>query len=319
MRAVVCDHVGDPPVVRAGELPEAVAGPGQVEIVVAASGANFPDVLMVRGQYQFRPEPPFAPGLEVAGTVASGDGFAAGERVMAFVPHGGWAERVVADAANVFPMPPGMPFEVGAVLPVVYGTAIHALVDRAGVTPGETLVVLGGAGGVGLAAVQVGKALGARVVAVVGSDEKEEAAAAAGADAVVRHDRDDLRAALRAMAPDGVDVVFDPVGGDATETAFRSLAWGGRLLVIGFAAGAIPSIPANLALLKGASLVGVFWGRFAEQAPDANRSHFATLTDWWQHGRVTPTITGRFGLDEGAEVLARLAGRRVVGKLVITP
>ena len=241
---------------RVGELPDPAAAPGQVEIVVAASGANFPDVLMVRGQYQFRPEPPFAPGLEVAGTVASGDGFPTGERVMAYVPHGGWAERVVADAANVFPMPPGMPFEVGAVLPVVYGTAIHALVDRGGLTPGETLVVLGGAGGVGLAAVQVGRLLGARVVAVVGSDDKERAATAAGADAVVRHDRDDLRDALRAAAPDGVDVVFDPVGGDATEIAFRSLSWGGRLLVVGFAAGAIPAIPANLPLLKGASLVG---------------------------------------------------------------
>jgi NADPH2:quinone reductase len=319
MRAVVCDHVGDPPFVRVGELPEPVAGAGQVEIVVAASGANFPDVLMVRGQYQFRPEPPFAPGLEVAGTVASGDGFRAGERVMAFVSHGGWAERVVADAANVFPMPPGMPFEVGAVLPVVYGTAIHALVDRGGLTPGETLVVLGGAGGVGLAAVQVGRVLGARVVAVVGSDDKEGAATAAGADAVVRHDRDDLRGAPRAAAPDGVDGAFDPVGGDATEVAFRSLSWGGRLLVVGFAAGAIPAIPANLPLLKGASLVGVFWGRFADQAPDANRAHFATLTDWWEHGKIAPAITGRFGLDDGAEVLARLAGRRVVGKLVVTP
>ena len=319
MKAVVCDRVGDPPSVRVGELPEPAAGPGQVKILVAAAGANFPDVLMVRGQYQFRPEPPFAPGLEVAGTVASGDGFPVGERVMAYVPHGGWAERVAADAANVFPMPPGMPFEIGAVLPVVYGTAIHALVDRGRLTRDETLVVLGGAGGVGLAAVQVGRALGARVVAVVGSDDKERAAAGAGADAVVRHDREDLRDALRTAAPDGVDVVFDPVGGDATEVAFRSLAWGGRLLVVGFTAGAIPSIPANLPLLKGASLVGVFWGRFAQLAPEANRANFATLTGWWQQGTIAPSVTGRFGLEEGPEVLRRLAERRVVGKLVVMP
>jgi NADPH:quinone reductase len=319
MRAVVCDRVGDAPSVGVGELPEPVAGPGQVEIDVAAAGANYPDVLMVRGLYQFRPEPPFAPGLEVAGTVASGEGFSAGDRVMAFVPHGGWAERVAADAADVFPMPPGMPFEVGAVLPVAYGTAIHALVDRAALAAGETLVVLGAAGGVGLAAVQVGRALGAHVVAVVGSDDKERAAAAAGADVVVRHDREDLRDALRVAAPDGVDVVFDPVGGDATEVAFRSLAWGGRLLVVGFAAGAIPSIPANLPLLKGASLVGVFWGRFTQLGPEANRAHFATLTDWWQQGTIAPSVTGRFGLEEGPEVLTRLAERRVVGKLVITP
>lgn len=321
MRAAVCDRAGEAGGISPGELPAPVAGPGQVEIAVAAAGVNFPDLLMVRGVYQFRPDPPFAPGLEVAGTVVASqdDRFAAGDRVMAFVNHGGWAERVVVDAAGVAPMPDAMPFEVGAVMPVVYGTAIHALVDRTRLEHGETLVVLGAAGGVGMAAVQIGRTMGARVIAVVSSEEKAEAAMASGAEAVVRYDREDLRDRLRLLAPPGVDVVFDAVGGDATEAAFRSLGWGGRLAVIGFASGSIASIPANLPLLKGSSLVGVFWGRFAQLEPDANRAHFATLGEWWGAGSIAPQITGRHGLDEAGTVLRRLGERSVVGKLVIVP
>ncbi|MBA2338111.1 MAG: NADPH:quinone oxidoreductase family protein [Acidimicrobiia bacterium] len=321
MRAAVCVRVGDDAGVELGELPDPVAGPGQVEIAVAAAGVNFPDLLMVRGLYQFRPEPPFAPGVEVAGTVAaSADaGFAPGLPVMAYVSHGGWAERVVVDAAQVFPIPAAMLFEVAAVIPVGYGTAIHALVDRARIQPGETLVVLGAAGGVGLASVQLGRILGARVIAVVSAEDKAAAAAAAGAEAVVRYDREDLRDRLGALAPDGVDVVFDPVGGDVTEVAFRSLGWGGRLLVIGFTSGSIASLPANLPLLKGSAMVGVFWGRFAELEPDANRAHMETLGGWWSDGSIDPHISGRYRLDEAAEALHRVAGRQVIGKLVVVP
>jgi NADPH2:quinone reductase len=290
-----------------------------VAIEVAAAGVNFPDLLMVRGLYQARPEPPFAPGLEVAGTVVAGDGFAAGDRVMAFVPHGGWAERVTAATTNTHPVPEAMPFEVAAVLPVAYGTAVHALVDRAMLAAGETLLVLGGGGGVGLAAVEVGVLLGARVVAVVGSEEKQVAAEAAGAEVALRRQAVDLRQTLTEVAPDGIDVVFDPVGGESTEAAFRSLGWGGRLLVVGFAAGSIPRLPANLALLKGASLVGVFWGRFAELRPDANAAHLRELVAWWEQGGLDPVISGRFGLADGAQVLGRLAAGDVVGKLVIVP
>lgn len=321
MRAAVCHQVGNDAGVEVGELPDPVAGPGQVEIAVTAAGVNFPDLLMVRGLYQFRPEAPFAPGMEVAGTVTASEdaGYTTGSPVMAYLSHGGWAERVVVDATQVFPIPAAMPLEVAAVLPIAYGTAIHALVDRAGLQPGETLVVLGAAGGVGLAAVQLGRILGARVIAVVGSDDKATAATAAGAEAVVRYDRDDVRDRLRALAPDGVNVVFDPVGGDVTEAAFRSLGWGGRLLVIGFASGSIASLPANLPLLKGSAMVGVFWGRFAELEPDANRSHMGTLCAWWAEGSIDPHITGRYRLDDAAQALHRIAGRQVIGKLVVVP
>lgn len=323
MRALICSRLDGVDSLQVGELPDPDLTTGAVRVAVEATGVNFPDLLITRGQYQDRPELPFAPGMEVAGTVtdvAEGvDGFRPGDRVMGFIGYGGYAEQVVTDASRFVSIPEDLPFEQAAAFPIVYGTGYHALVDRAGIQEGESLLVLGAAGGVGMSAVQIGAALGARVIAAVSSDEKEEAVVGAGASQVVRYDREDLRARLKEIAPEGVDVVYDPVGGGVTETAFRALAWKGRHLVIGFAAGDIPALPVNLALLKGASLVGVFWGRFTELEPERNRANFSTLVDWWSEGRISPIVSEVYPLEKGVDALRRVEGRGAVGKLVVTP
>lgn len=306
-----------------GELPEPEIRAGAARVLIHAAGVNFPDVLVVQGLYQDQPALPFAPGMEVAGTVAEvGAGvssLAVGDRVFGFVPHGGYAEEVVADAESLFPMPNGMSFETAAALPIAFGTSYHALVDRAGLSAGETLLVLGAGGGVGLAAVQIGAALGAKVIGAVSSDTKADAVIAAGASLVLRYDQEGLRDGLKRLAPSGVDVVYDPVGGDLTESAFRSLAWKGRHLVIGFASGAIPQLPANLALLKGGSLVGVFWGRFAGTEPARNRNNFETLKAMWAEGRINPVVSEVFPLEAAADAMVRIGSRQAIGKLVVTP
>lgn len=321
MRALICSELEGVDSLRVGELPDPELGPGDVRVAVEATGVNFPDLLITRGLYQDRPPLPFAPGMEVAGTVieVADDvaGFAPGDRVMGFVGHGGYAEQVVTPSSRLLPLPESISFDEAAAFPIVYGTSYHALIDRAGLAEGDSLLVLGAAGGVGLSAVQIGAALGARVIAAVSSDEKEKAATEAGAAGVVRYDRDDLRSKMKELAPEGVDAVYDPVGGAATEPAFRSLAWGGRHLVIGFAAGDIPTLPVNLALLKGASLVGVFWGRFTELEPERNRTNFATLIEWWTKGRIAPLVSEVFPLERAVDALRRVGGRGAIGKLVV--
>jgi NADPH2:quinone reductase len=323
MRALVCSSLDGFDGVAVGELPAPPLRPGGVRVRVRAAAANFPDLLMIRGLYQERPDLPFAPGMEVAGEVTEvGENVSTvvvGDAVYAPVGHGGFAEQVVAEEGGVVPVPEDMPYEVAATLPLAYGTAYHALVDRADLRAGQTLLVLGAAGGVGLAATQVGAALGAAVIGAVSSDEKAAAARDAGADEVIRYDQQDLRAALRDLAPGGVDVVFDPVGGEATEAALRSMAWGGRLLIVGFASGAIPAIPANLPLLKGCAVVGVFWGRFAATEPLRNRRNFETLGSWWLEGRIDPLVSQTYDLDHAVDALRRLEHRAAIGKLVVLP
>ena len=323
MRALVCSSLDGLDGVAVGELPDPPLRPGGVRVAVRAAGVNFPDLLIIRGLYQDRPDLPFAPGAEVAGDVIEVAGdvstVAVGDRVFAPVGHGGYAEQVVVDEGAVVPMPEDMPYEIAATLPLAYGTAYHALVDRGGLQSGQTLLVLGAAGGVGLAATQIGATLGARVIAAVSSDEKAEAVRDAGADDVLRYDQRDLRDAMRELASDGADVAFDPVGGEATEAALRSMAWNGRLLIIGFASGDIPALPANLPLLKGCAVVGVFWGRFASTEPHRSRRNFETLGSWWLDGRIDPLVSQSYDLDHASDALRRIGGRGAVGKLVILP
>ena len=322
MRAFVCSSLDGLDGVAVGELPEPPLRPGAVRVGVTTAGVNFPDLLIIEGRYQFRAEPPFAPGAEFAGKVLEVaddvSGPAVGDRVYGSVPYGAFAAQVVVDAGALFTVPDGMDDATAAALPLAYGTAYHALVDRAGVAPDETVLVLGAAGGVGLAAVQVAVACGARVIAAVSSDAKAAAASAAGAAEVVRYDREDLRERVRALAPEGVDVVFDPVGGAVTEAALRATAWNGRLLVVGFASGDIPRLPANLPLLKGSAIVGVFWGRFARTEPKRNRRNFAALAELWAEDRIAPLVADRYPLERAGEALARLHARDVIGKLVVT-
>jgi len=295
---------------------------GEVLVTVERAGVNYPDLLLIQGRYQARPPVPFAPGFEVSGRIAAlGDAVAdlsVGERVAAFVPYGGYAEEVVAPATSVFPVPEEVSFEVAAVLPVAYGTGIHALVDRAALAPGETLVVLGASGGVGLAAVDVGKRLGATVVGCVGSEWKMGPVREMGADHVLDYTAEDVRERILELTDGrGADVVFDPVGGDAFDAALRYLAYKGRLLVIGFTSGRIPQIPANRLLLKGNAAVGVFWGQFAEREPEANRRNFRRLLEWAVEGEIRPRVAEVLPLEEAPRALETLAARRAVGKIVL--
>ena len=323
MRAVICSELTGIDGLHVGDMPEPELVPGSARIEVEAAGVNFPDLLVIQGLYQDQPELPFAPGMEMAGTVTEiaddVSSVAVGDRVFGFIRHGAFAEQTVTPASSLFPIPDTIGSDIAAALTIAYGTSYHALVDRAQLAEGETLLVLGAAGGVGMAAVQIGAALGARVVAAVSSADKAEAVTASGAATVIRYDETDLRTALKELAPGGVDVVYDPVGGDTTETAFRSLAWNGRHLVVGFAAGSIPALPVNLTLLKGASLVGVFWGRFAAAEPERNRENFETLTEWTTEGRINPVISEHFPLDRTSEALSRLQKRGAIGKLIVTP
>lgn len=323
MRALICSRLEGIDSLEVGELPDPELKPGTVRVAVGASAVNFPDLLLIVGAYQEQPPLPFSPGMEVAGTVVEVgegvEGFSVGDRVLGMIGHGGFAEEVVVGPEALVPMPDDVPFEEAAAFPIAYGTTYHALVDRAGLQRGETLLVLGAAGGVGLAAVQIGKVLGARVLAAVSSDEKEKVVTDAGADAVIRYDRLELREALREVAAGGVDVVYDPVGGDTTEPAFRSLAWNGRHLVIGFASGSIPALPVNLPLLKGAGLVGVFWGRFTREEPERNRANFTTLIEWWKEGKVAPLVSEVFPLERSIDALRKVSERGAIGRLVVRP
>lgn len=324
MKAALCRAWGPPESLSVESLPDPAPGPGEVVLAVRAAGVNFPDVLMVAGQYQVKPELPFAPGAEAAGEVlAVGEGvrhLGPGDRVIAFVGHGAFATHLRAPASAVFPMPPGLDFDTAAAFTLAYGTSYHALVDRAGLQAGETLLVLGAAGGVGLAAVEIGAALGAKVIAAASTGSKLAVCREHGANDTINYAEEDLRARLKALTGGrGPDVIYDPVGGDLSEPAFRSVAWGGRHLVVGFAAGGISKLPLNLTLLKGASLVGVFWGEFARRHPQQNAANLARMLGWMAEGKLRPLISGRYPLEQTAQALRDMADRRVTGKIVIQP
>ena len=324
MRAIRCNRYGPPDTLVVETLPDPEPGPGEIVVDVKAASVNFPDVLVIENKYQFKPPLPFTPGSEVAVLVrAVGAGVShlrAGMRVAAFTRIGGFAEQALAPADACMPLPEDADFATAAAFTLAYGTAHHALIDRGALTAGETMLVLGAAGGVGLAAVEIGKAIGARVIAAASSDEKLAVAREHGADDAIRYDSEDLRGRIAALTNGrGPDVIYDPVGGTFAEPAFRSIGWRGRYLVVGFAGGEIPRLPMNLALLKGASIVGVFWGEFAKREPQRNAQAFAQLLGWLREGKLRPHISARYGLDDTPRALADMAQRRVTGKIVIIP
>lgn len=324
MRALTCTAFDEPETLTVTEQPTPGPGPGEVLIRVQAASVNYPDALMVQGKYQVRPPLPFTPGAEAAGTVETvGEGVThlkVGQRVAAFTGTGAFATHLIAPAAATLPIPDDLDLNVAATLPLAYGTAMHALIDRGQLKAGETLLVLGAAGGVGLAAVMIGKALGARVIAAASTGEKLDLARAHGADEVINYTDTDLKAAVGELTgKKGVDVILDPVGDRWAESAFRAVAWGGRYLVIGFAGGEIPRLPLNLPLLKGASIVGVFWGEYARRDPRGNARHLTQLADWVQSGTLKPEISRAYTLQDAPQAMRDLLERRVTGKVIVTP
>ena len=322
MKAVHCVQFGAPEALVIEDIASPSTVSGAVKIRVRACGINFPDLLMIQGLYQFKPPFPFSPGLAVAGDIIElgpgVDNLRGGDRVMATMMYGGFAEEVVVPAASVLPMPDNMPYEVGAAIPLAYGTAHVALAHRAQLRRDETLLVLGAAGGVGLAAVAIGKVMGARVIAAASTDEKLQIALQHGASETINYGAEDLRQRIKALTLDkGADVIFDPVGGELFDTAIRRIAWEGRYLVIGFASGRIPSLPANIALLKNAALVGVFWGAYLTRNPDLIQQSFQQLLRWYAQDRLQPRIHKTFALDDAARALREIMDRRAMGKIVL--
>ena len=329
MRGLLSKEPGGPDTLVMDELPDPVAGPGQVVVAVKACSINYPDVLIIEDKYQFKPPRPFAPGSEISGVVDSiGDGvteFKPGDRVLCTTGSGGLVEKIAVPAASLYPLPDGRSFEEGASLILTYGTTIHALLDRGHLTEGQTMLVLGAAGGVGLAAIELGKAFGARVVAAVSSEEKAVACREAGADETIVYgrapfDKDQSKALAEqfkaAGGKAGYDVIYDPVGGDYAEPALRSIGWEGRYLVVGFPAG-IPRLPLNLTLLKSCDVCGVFWGAFAARSPEANRAHIDRLFRLWKDGKIAPRVTETFAFEDGGDAIAKMAARGAIGKLVV--
>jgi len=323
MKAVLCKELGPPEKLVVEQVPSPKPGKGQVVVSVKAAGVNFPDTLIIQGKYQFKPEPPFSPGGEVSGVIKEiGEGVTrlkAGDRVIAASTYGGFAEEMVAEADKVIAMPDAMEFVPASAFVLTYGTSYHALKDRAQLQSGETLLVLGASGGVGLAAVQIGKAMGAKVIAAASSDAKLQVCRENGADELINYASEDLRSRVKAItAGRGVDVVYDPVGGPYSEPALRDMAWKGRFLVVGFAAGDIPKVPLNLALLKGCSIVGVFWGAFTRAEPDNNRRNNEELVRLYLAGKIKPHIHATYPLERAVEALNEVLYKRVSGKVVLT-
>ncbi|MGB9150390.1 MAG: NADPH:quinone oxidoreductase family protein [Burkholderiales bacterium] len=322
MKAMLCKQFGPPESLVLEEVPALKADKDKVVIDVKACGVNFPDTLIIQNKYQFKPELPFSPGGEVAGVVKQvGEGVTSvkvGDRVIAFTGWGGFAEEVVTDAARLIPIPDGMDFPTASAFVMTYGTSHHALKDRAQILPGETLLVLGAAGGVGLAAVELGKIMGARVIAAASTDEKLAVCKQHGADEMINYSSQDLRERIKEITGGkGVDVIYDAVGGPYTEPALRSMAWKGRLLVVGFAAGDIPKIPLNLTLLKGCSIVGVFWGDFTKREPKNNAASLRELGMWFMQGKLKPHISATYPLARAADALNDMMNRKVMGKVVL--
>jgi NADPH:quinone reductase len=326
MRAVLCKEVGSIENLVVEEVAELHATKGKVVVSVKACGVNFPDILVTEGKYQFKPPLPFSPGGEVAGVVKEvGEGvnhLKVGDKVFGGVMFGGFAEEVVGDAQLFFPIPEGLDFVQASAIMMTYGTSYHALVDRAKIQAGETLLVLGAAGGVGLAAVDIGVALGARVIAAASSDDKLDVCKAFGAAELINYSTQDLKERIKEITKgNGVDVIYDPVGGVYSEPAFRSIAWNGRFLVVGFASDGnnIPKLPLNLPLLKGASVVGVFWGSFTMREAKKNMQNFLTMMQMFQAGKLKAHIHGTYQLEQVVEALQEMANRKVKGKVVLIP
>ena len=323
MKAVLCKAYGPPDSLVFEDVASPVPGPDEAVVTVKAASVNFPDVLIIENKYQVKPPLPFSPGSELAGIVkVVGDGVThlkPGDRVMAITGYGAFAEEVNVDARKLFPIPQAMDFATAAAFGLTYGTSEHALVDRGALKSGETLLVLGAAGGVGLAAIEIGKILGARVIACASTDDKLAVCRTHGADETINYTTEDLRERIKALTNGtGPDVVYDPVGGAYTELALRSIAWRGRLLVVGFAAGEIPKIPLNLTLLKGCSIVGVFWGDFARREPGHFADAMARLSAWHAGGKLKPHISNTFPLERAADALKLMAARKVMGKVVLS-
>jgi NADPH2:quinone reductase len=323
MQAWLCENPVGPEALTWKDLPTPQPAAGEVRVAIRAASLNFPDLLIVQNKYQIKPPLPFVPGAEYAGVIdAVGEGVShlkVGDAVAAFAGTGGFATHACVNAALLMPLPAGFAFEDAAAFLCTYGTTHHALMDRAALQPGETVLVLGAAGGVGSAAIQIAKAAGARVIAAASTDEKCSFCKQLGADETINYSRGQLREELRALTQGkGPDVVYDPVGGDLAEPVFRSIAWRGRYLVVGFAQGGIPALPWNLALLKGASIVGVFWGEFARREPKANAAALAQLAQWYAQGKVKPVIDQRLPMADLLKAFAYMGSRQVRGKLVMT-
>lgn len=321
MKAIVCPEYGPLPNLEYRDLPDPKPGPGEIVLAAQAIGLNYPDGLLVQGLYQMKPETPFVPGMEAAGEIETvGEGVThvkPGDRAVVMLDHGCYAEKVLAPADRVFPISDAMDFPDACALMCAWGTSHHALKQRANLQPGETLLVLGAAGSTGLAAISIGKAMGARVIAVASSEAKQQACLEAGADITLPYEG--LREALKQHAPRGVDVAFDPVGGAAFDVAARAMARHGRLLVIGFASGEIPRLPVNLVLLKEYSLVGVFWGAFVAKEPEVYAANNRELFDWHAQGRVRTRIDEQRPLSDAASALQRILDRGAIGKTILTP
>jgi NADPH2:quinone reductase len=324
MRVAQFSEFGGPEKLRIEEAPDPTPAEGEIVIRVAAVGLNFFDTLLLRNKYQMSPPLPFSPGAEIAGTVESLGAniadLAIGQRVAAFIGGNGCREMVVTKAKNVVPIPDGVSDEVAAGITITYGTALHGLQDRAGLQAGETVAILGAAGGAGVAAIEIAKLMGARVVAVASSGDKLAFARDHGADEGINYESEDLKTRLKQItAPKGVDVLYDPVGGDYAEPALRAMAWEGRYLVLGFASGTIPRIPLNLVMLKGCSIIGVFWTAFVERFPEQHRANMLKLLNWCAEGKISPYIHARFALIETATALSLIEGRKVTGKVIVNP
>jgi NADPH:quinone reductase len=324
MRVAQFAEFGGPQALHIEQVPDPTPGPGDVLVKVTAVGLNFFDTLVLRNKYQITPPLPFSPGAEIAGVIEKlGDGvkdLKVGQHVVAFIGGNGCREKIITKAKSLIPIPDGVSDETAAGVPVTYGTAIHALKDRANLKPGESVAVLGAAGGAGIAAVEVAKLMGARVIAVASSDEKLAFARAHGANELINYTERDLKSGLKELTvPTGVDVIYDCVGGQSAEPALRALAWEGRYLVIGFASGKIPRIPLNLVLLKGCSIVGVFWTSFVDRSPNQHRANMAQVLEWCRRGKIAPHIHATFPLEETAEALSQIESRKVTGKVIVNP
>ncbi len=322
MKAIVCEQYGLPSTLVYKEVEAQAPKEKEVVVQVKACSVNFPDTLIIQGLYQFKPELPFTPGSDIAGVVKEvGAGIKhlkVGDEVFGFVLNGGYAEEVIADGKNVFPKPPNMDFPIAASFLLAYGTSYHALKDRAKIKEGETLLVLGASGGVGLAAVELGKLMGAKVIAAASTNEKLALCKEYGADETINYTEEDLKKRVKELTDGkGADVVYDPVGGNYSEAALRATAWEGRFLVVGFAAGDIPKIPLNLALLKGCQIVGVFWGSFATRSPKVNFQNTMELMQWYGQGKLKPHIHAIYPLVKAPEALKEMMNRKVRGKIII--
>jgi len=324
MRVAQFSEFGGPQALRLEEAAEPSPGPDDILIRVTAVGLNFLDTLLLRNQYQVSPPLPFSPGAEIAGAIegvgANVPDFKLGQRVVAYVGGNGCREKVVTKAKNAVPIPDGVSDEVAAGITITYGTALHGLKDRAGLQAGETVAILGAAGGTGLAAVEIAKLMGARVIAVASSGDKLAFVREHGADEGVNYATEDLKTRLKQLTkPKGVDVLYDPVGGAYAEPSLRAMAWEGRYLVLGFASGTIPRIPLNLVMLKGCAIIGVFWTAFVERYPEKHRANMIQLLDWCQQGLISPHIHASFALVETATALSLIEGRKVTGKVIVNP